>query len=179
MTSAESELYDKIKAFKLDLSDAVRPFSVKLAGEYRWTQVYTLRVIQEYKKFIFLAMVADHIVSPSAVVDRVWHQHLLFTHSYWDDLCGKVLNKPLHHTLGFGGKEEAINNYHLYTRTLTTYQKYFGSPPDDIWDAPPMKSRYPSYQWIDLDRYWVIPNPLYRIRQLHRKNVKSQRDSTN
>jgi hypothetical protein len=141
---------------------------VKLAREYRWNQIYALRVIQEYKKFIFLAMVADHIVSPSAAVDRVWHQHLLFTHSYWDDLCGKVLHKPLHHTLGFGGKEEAIKNYHLYEQTLKTYQKYFGNPPDDIWDAPPMRSKYPSYQWIDRNRYWIIPNPIYRLWRLFR-----------
>jgi hypothetical protein len=164
MTPAEVELYGKLKAFKLDFPGDIMPFSAKLAWEYRWSQIYTLRVIQEYKKFIFLAVVADHIVSPSAVVDRVWHQHLLFTHSYWDDLCGKVLNKPLHHTLGSGGKQEAMKNYHLYERTLETYQQYFGIPPADIWDAPPMRSRNRSYQWIDRDRYWIIPNPLYWLK---------------
>lgn len=169
MTPSQVELYDRIKAFKLDLPDVLLPFSVKLAWEYRWSQVYTLRVIQEYKKFIFLAMVADHIVSPSAVVDRVWHHHLLFTHSYWDELCGNVLNKPLHHTLGFGGKEEALKNYHLYELTLETYQRYFGTPPEDIWDYPPMRSKNPSYQWIDRDRYWTIPNPLFWFKYLFQK----------
>jgi hypothetical protein len=165
MKPAEAELYFKIRTFKLDFPDVVIPFSAKLAGEYQWSQVYTLRAIQEYKKFIFLAMVADHIVSPSAVVDRVWHHHLLFTHSYWEDLCGKVLHRQLHHTLGFGGKEEATKKYHLYELTIDTYQKYFGTPPDDIWDHPPMRGRYPSYQWIDLDRYWVIPRPLQWLKQ--------------
>jgi hypothetical protein len=165
MTPAEIDLYDRINKFPLDLPGVAMPFSVKLAWEYRWEQTYTIRAIQEYKKFIFLAMVADHIVSPSTIVDRVWHHHLLFTHSYWDDLCGKVLNKSLHHTLGFGGKDEALKHYHLYERTLETYRKYFGTPPDDIWDYPPMRSKYPSYQWIDVDRYWLMPDPRYWLKQ--------------
>jgi hypothetical protein len=164
MTPVEADLYGKIKAFKLDHPNMLMPFSAKLAKEYGWSQVYTIRAIQEYKKFIFLAAIAEHIVSPSVIVDRVWHHHLLFTHSYWDDLCDKIIKKPLHHTLGFGGKEEAMKNYHLYEQTISTYQTYFGTPPDDIWESPPMRSNYPSYQWIDLDRYWMIPNPLYWVR---------------
>jgi hypothetical protein len=163
MTPTEIELYDRIKAFKLDAPTATISFTAKLAWEYRWSPVYTIRAIQEYKKFIFLAMTAEHIVSPSVVVDRVWHHHLLFTHSYWDELCGKVLHKPLHHTLGFGGKQEATNDYYFYEQTLTTYQRYFGEPPDDIWDSPPMRSKNPSYQWIDRDRYWIIPNLLFWV----------------
>jgi hypothetical protein len=164
MTPVEADLYGKIKAFKLDHPNMLMPFSAKLAKEYGWSQVYTIRAIQEYKKFIFLAAFAEHIVSPSVIVDRVWHHHLLFTHSYWDDLCGKIIKKPLHHTLGFGGKEEAMKNYHLYEQTISTYQTYFGTPPDDIWESPPMRSNYPSYQWIDLDRYWIIPNPLFWVK---------------
>ena len=174
MNPLEAELYSKIKAFKLDFSNTIMPFSAKLAYEYRWSQVYTLRAIQEYKKFIFLAMVADHIVSPSAIVDRVWHHHLLFTHSYWDELCGKVLDKPLHHTLGFGGKEEAIKNYHLYELTIETYQRYFGTPPEDIWDHPPMRSKNPFYQWIDLNRYWIMPRPLYWLKQKYLSQCSEQ-----
>jgi hypothetical protein len=169
MSPNEIELYDRIKDFQLDLATAKFSFSAKLAWEYQWSQTYTIRAIQEYKKFIFLAMMADHIVSPSTIVDRVWHHHLLFTHSYWDELCGKVLNRPLHHTLGFGGKEEALKNYHLYKLTLETYHQYFGTPPSDIWESPPMRSQYPSYQWIDRDRHAIIPNPLFWWKYLFRK----------
>lgn len=165
MTPTQVELYAKIQKFKLDSLDDRRSFSAKLAWEYQWSQIYTLRAIQEYKKFLFLAMTADHIVSPSVVVDRVWHHHLLFTHSYWDELCGKVLDRPLHHTLGFGGKDEALKNYHLYELTLEAYCQYFGTPPNDIWETPPMRSQYPSYQWIDRDRYWIISNPLYWLKR--------------
>jgi hypothetical protein len=168
MTPTEVDLYDRIENFQLDVPGVQISFSTKLAWEYRWSQIYTLRAIQEYKKFLFLAMTAEQIVSPSVVVDRVWHHHLLFTYSYWDELCGKVLNRPLHHTLGFGGKEEALKNYHRYEFTLETYRRYFGTPPSDIWESPPMRSQYPSYQWIDRDRYWVMLRPLYWLKQFLR-----------
>jgi hypothetical protein len=166
MTPIEAKLYNKIKAFKLDNPSITMPFSIKLAREYGWNQIYTLRVIQEYKKFMFLAMIADHMVSPSVIVDRVWHHHLLYTHSYWDDFCGKVLPKSLHLSPGSGDRENMVKNYHLYAQTLQAYQKYFGDPPDDIWDALAISSGNPSHQWIDRDQNWIIPNPIYWLKSL-------------
>lgn len=165
MTPTEQELYQKIFDFQLDDPNAVFPFSYKLSWQYRWTYIYTLRVIQEYKKLIFLAMVADHIVSPSAPVDRVWHFHLIYTHSYWDELCGKILKKPLHHSPGLGGKEDGIKFEYLYKRTLETYHNYFGTPPDDIWHNPRRRTEFMSFQWIDRQQYLIVPNPLYWLQR--------------
>jgi hypothetical protein len=143
MTPIEADLYDRIKKFQLDDQNVKVTFSIKLGWEYRWSKVYIIRAIQEYKKFIFLAMVSEHIVSPSTVVDRVWHHHLLFTHSYWNDFCGKILHKSLHHSPGSGSKEDMDKNKRLYKLTLATYRHYFGDPPDDIWDDPSMRSPNP------------------------------------
>ena len=157
MTYTEADLYKRICDFQLDSSSAIFPFSYKLAWEYQWTGIYTYRAIQEYKKFVFLAMVADHIVSPSTTVDRVWHLHLLYTHSYWDEFCGKVLKKPLHHSPSLGGKQEGLKYHHYYQQTLETYQQYFDIPPPDIWNSPKLKGEKIAYQWVDRDRYWLIP----------------------
>lgn len=157
MTPAQADLYKQICDFKLDPDFAIFPFSNKLAWEYQWSGVYTYRVIQEYKKFVFLAMVADHIASPSTAVDRVWHFHLLYTHSYWDEFCGKILKKPLHHSPSLGGKTEGLKYRYYYYQTLCTYQKYFGMPPPDIWHEPKLRSERVSYQWIDRDLYWITP----------------------
>ena len=116
MNPAEQNLYKRICNFNLDTPISIFPFSHKLSWEYRWSEIYTIRVIQEYKKFVFLAMVADHVVSPSTPVDRVWHLHLLYTHSYWDKFCGEVLNKPLHHSPSLGGKEEGLKYHYFYER---------------------------------------------------------------
>jgi hypothetical protein len=161
MTATEQKLYTKICNFKLDETEGEFPFSAKLAWEYQWNGIYTFRAIQEYKKFVFLAMVTDHVVSPSAIVDRVWHLHLLYTHSYWDKFCGELLGKPLHHNPSLGGKQESLKYYHLYQQTIEIYQRYFGDPPADIWHHPGSRSEKISGQWIDRDRYWVIPKPMW------------------
>ena len=106
MTPLQIDLYQKICNFKLDNPQAIYSFSDKLAWEYQWTKIYTYRVIKEYKKFIFLAMIAKHIVSPSTDVDRVWHLHLLYTHSYQ-----KIMGvKPMSfNTNIFGGAFQATS----------------------------------------------------------------------
>lgn len=133
MNSVEADLYKRICDFELDDSSASFPFSHKLARECGWTSIYTFRVIQEYKKFMFLGMVADHVVSPSKSIDLVWHLHLIYTHSYWEKFCAEVLRQPFHHSPSRGGKNQRIKYDRLYQQTLTTYQIYFGNPPADIW----------------------------------------------
>jgi len=160
MNAQESELYAKIREFQLDYLEAKYPLSAKLAWEYHWTEIYTLRAVHEYKKFVFLATITDRIVSPSTTIDRVWHHHLLYTHSYWQDFCGKVLNKPLHHYPGGGGTEEFTRDCLRYQYTLELYQSHFGDPPADIWDSPPLQSNHLAHH----KRYWLIPNPIYWLK---------------
>src|SRR3712207_2625356 len=106
INSQQGELYQRIQAFPLDTADAHLPFSQRLARDNGWTIEYTQRVIDEYKKFIFLAVVAEHPVTPSDQVDQVWHLHLLYTRSYWEEFCPKVLQMPLHHGPTQGGSRE-------------------------------------------------------------------------
>jgi hypothetical protein len=133
MTPVEIDLYGRICEFNLDNPAASFPFSHKLAKECQWTSEYTLRTIAEYKKFVFLAMVANHLVSPSVPIDLVWHLHLLYTNSYWNHFCGGVLGKPFHHSPSLGGVAETKKYTQLYQQTISTYQHYFGIPPSDIW----------------------------------------------
>lgn len=166
MKPAEEKLYQQICDFNLDISGVIFPFSHKLSWLCRWSEIYTIRVIQEYKKFLFLAIVADHIVSPSAPIDSAWHLHLLYTQSYWNDLCGKILQKTIHHAPGLGGKEEELKYLHLYERTLETYQKYFGTPPNDIWFPPRLRGEPLSFRWIDAKQYWILPNCIYWFKKV-------------
>jgi hypothetical protein len=156
MNQLEADLYRRICDFDLDDRGAIFPFSQKLAREYQWTSAYTLRAIQEYKNFMFLGMVSDQIVSPSVPIDLVWHLHLIYTHSYWNQFCGEVLGKPFHHSPSSGGKSEKLKYDRLYQQTLIAYQLYFGTPPADIWiNAPVRRSS---------KKYWIVPNLIDWIR---------------
>ncbi|MCU0736684.1 MAG: hypothetical protein MUF20_14420, partial [Methylotetracoccus sp.] len=110
------------------------PFSARLARENGWSQDFARRVIEEYKRFLFLVSVSDHMLTPSEAVDEAWHLHLVYSQSYWEDLCGKVLERPLHHQPTNGGQAQAAHFRDCYERTLDAYEDWFSIPaPKDIW----------------------------------------------
>ena len=90
------ELYRRIQAFSLDQPNTQLSFSKRLARDNSWSTDYASRVIEEYKKFVLLAVVAGHPVTPSDQVDQVWHLHLSYTRSYWEEFCPKILQTTLH-----------------------------------------------------------------------------------
>lgn len=130
----QRERYDRIQAFSLDLPDVSLPFSQRLAQENKWSVAFTHQVIVEYKKFAFLAVTAEHPVTPSKAVDKAWHLHLIYTKSYWDVFCPQVLQAPLHHDPTEGGSDEQQKFEDWYRQTRDSYQHFFGqAPPQDIW----------------------------------------------
>jgi hypothetical protein len=128
------ELWQNMLDFKFDDPDAEYPLSHRLADDQGWEQLFALRVLEEYRKFMFLIMVTDHMCVPSKIVDEAWHLHLIYTRSYWYGLCKGVLGREVHHSPSKGGKAEEDKFAGLYERTLDSYEKYFGAtPPADIW----------------------------------------------
>ena len=76
------QLWKNIKAYEFDQDGGEYTFSLRLASEQCWTKVFTEQAIEEYRKFMYLAATADQMVSPSEIVDHVWHQHLVYTKRY-------------------------------------------------------------------------------------------------
>ncbi len=89
---------------------------------------------------MFLALVADHQVTPSDQVDQVWHLHLLYSDAYWNDFCPRVLGRPLHHHPAKGGQAEQDRFHEQYRATIRSYRQHFGEPPLDLW--PPVDVRF-------------------------------------
>jgi len=158
MNATQLTLWEKIKQFPIDDGAATLPFSARLAKEQRWTTKFTQRAILEYKRFIFLCCVLDKGASPSGIVDEVWHLHLTYTRSYWEDFCRNTLGRDLHHIPSTGGDEQHHKHQEWYKETLAQYKAFFDSdPPDDIWPSPgiqapklpPIKtSFYKNAAWI-------------------------------
>ncbi len=157
-------------AFELDEPGAQLPFTSRLAREQGWLHVYAGRVVVEYKRFVALAMLAGHPVTPSEAVDQVWHLHMIYTRSYWHGLCRDVLGRELHHGPTAGGAEEDIKFVDWYHKTLAGYRRLFGSDaPPDIW-APPEKrfNHAGRTRWVDTSAFWLMPKPSF-IRNIHQK----------
>ncbi|MCX6855218.1 MAG: hypothetical protein NTV80_09950 [Verrucomicrobia bacterium] len=159
MSYLEDPLWQKIVAFELDSPASPLQFSQRLARENAWSLDFAQRVIQEYRRFLYLASAAGHPVTPSDEVDQAWHLHLVYTHSYWGDLCPNVLGKALHHGPTKGGASEDSKFRQWYETTLASYQRIFGSvPPSNIW--PDSEMRFSSdLQWtrVNAATNWILP----------------------
>ncbi len=154
-------LWQKLTELELDAVDASLTFTRRLARENDWSINYTSRVIDEYRRFVYLTQRCDHQVTPSDEVDQAWHLHLTYTQSYWNDLCHSALNRPLHHGPTKGGKSEGIRFEDQYARTLASYEEIFGhAPPEEIW--PPSEIRFgeaASFVRVNKQHVWVLPKP--------------------
>lgn len=134
-------LYARIRAFPMDERPVAYGFLDRLARDNAWSRPYAARVIDEYKKFLYLCATAGVPMTPSREVDEAWHLHLLYTRSYWERLCKQVLGRPLHHHPTQGGAAERAKFHAWYERTLAAYRAAFGAePPADIW--PPASIRF-------------------------------------
>jgi hypothetical protein len=153
------ETMSRIMAFELDEVASQLPFTSRLAREQGWTHVFAGRAVDEYKRFIALAMFAGHPVTPSEQVDQVWHLHLVYTRSYWHGLCREILGRDLHHGPTLGGAEENGKFEDWYRKTLDSYERVFQKiPPPDIW--PPVEERFANAgagRWVDSSKFWLVP----------------------
>jgi hypothetical protein len=158
MNLEQAAFYQRLQVFSLDHPDAHLSFSRRLARDNNWSLPYANRVIEEYKKFAFLAVVAGHPVTPSDQVDQVWHLHLLYTHSYWEVFCPQVLQTPLHHGPTQGGNQERHKFTNWYEQTLASYNQFFGAPPADIWSPSHIRfSREIHFVRVNTHQNWIIP----------------------
>lgn len=116
---------------------ATRAFAGKLRRKLGWDTRFALRAIDEYRKFVFLGVTGDSPVTPSKVIDQVWHEHLLFTKPY-REFCRDVLHHDFDHhpeLVPVDTQTEAFSQQ--YEQTLQRYVEQFNVlPPTDIWGTP-------------------------------------------
>lgn len=153
----EAKLRERLWQLELDHDGSSLPFSRRLARDNGWSRDYADRAVEEYRRFVYLAAVAGHPVTPSDEVDQVWHLHLCYTRSYWDEMCGEILGMPLHHGPTRGGKSERAKFDDWYRCTLASYERVFGEqPPRELWPEP--AERFAVRQWrrVDVGDTWLV-----------------------
>lgn len=132
----DHNLWLALEKFEVDAGDETLTFIQRLARENGWSISFARKVFTEYKKFIFLAIISPGQVTPSDQVDQAWHLHLSYTQSYWNDLCGRILPRPLHHGPTKGGPAEDDRFWQQYEDTLSLYRQAFAqSAPSEIWPS--------------------------------------------
>lgn len=162
----EDELWNRIDAFELDDPDSDFSFSDRLARENGWKHAYTLRCIEEYKRFMYLVCKSGHPVTPSDQVDQVWHLHLLYTQSYWVEFCEKTIGRKIHHEPTKGGQKEKDRYHNYYEETRASYKKFFQEDaPSDIWPDSTIRFGQIVFQRVNLHKYQILPRLSYWMKK--------------
>lgn len=156
-----SPLWQSLRAMRIAPEGAALSFAARLGRENGWTRDYAEAVIEEYRRFLYLAATSGRPVTPSEDVDQAWHLHLGYTRHYWDVLCAQILGRALHHEPTQGGRDEAARYLAQYEATLCLYRQTFGAAaPADLW--PNAGTRFAARpQWVDRARYWPVPKALF------------------
>lgn len=132
-----TQLWNKVAAAFGGPDASTKAFASKIARKHGWSTLFALRAIDEYRKFVFLGVTSAEIVTPSKVIDTVWHEHLLFTRAY-REFCRDVLQRDFDHHPELMPTEEQTSVYaQQFEATLQRYQREFRvAPPGDIWGTP-------------------------------------------
>ncbi|MEO5646227.1 MAG: hypothetical protein ABIO57_03985 [Candidatus Paceibacterota bacterium] len=135
-----THLWDKVQAVFGGEDASMRAFAQKVADKKKWTLSFTRKVIQEYKKFTYLAVVGTNQVTPSKLVDELWHEHLLFTQGY-RKFCEEVLEYDLNHDPSLLETSKEIGIFSAqYEDTVALYKKEFGiDAPEELWGITKFK----------------------------------------
>ena len=137
-----THLWDEIAAKFGGQSPFTKAFAAKLSRKLNWEKKFALRAIWEYKKFIYLGVTSDFSVTPSKVIDQVWHEHILFSNGY-RKFCKEIIKYDFDHNpelVFVSSQTEAFQSQ--YFHTIELYKKEFGSdPPAEIWDITKFKGK--------------------------------------
>lgn len=130
-----AKLWARLEAFRFDSANDTSSLSDQLVAAESWSATYAARVVEEYRRFLYLSQVLPGQAAPSEPIDRAWRLHADFGDAYWNGLCGRTLGQVL--------KPEApeceggIRRHpHQYAETVAAYTAEFGAPPPgDIWEG--------------------------------------------
>ena len=100
---------------------ATKAFADKLARKLGWSSPFARKAVAEYRKFVYLGMVSDFSVTPSKVIDQVWHEHQLLTQAY-RRFCDEILGRHFDHHPELIPTDDQLANYETqYRGTLALY----------------------------------------------------------
>jgi hypothetical protein len=95
------------------------------------TEAKAVEGLNETLRFLHLCSVADSSLTPSEVVDMIWHELILFTRTYYL-FCNSKFGEFVHHQ----PSNDHTNVINQYKKTLTLYKLHFGTPNNHYWPIP-------------------------------------------
>eukprot|EP01084_Bolivina_argentea_P077971 141478_1 len=104
----------------------------RVSSDNAWTYEFAIKASHEYSKFLYIIKHFGSPAVPSKVVDLIWHQHILTTKVYMDDMQS-IFGKYIHHNPAYT-ETERIKNGDKSKIFRKRYNKLFGEMPNDVWN---------------------------------------------
>lgn len=133
-TDAQRALWQRLCDYRFDDDDS-NEFLTRVATTSLLALSEARAALDEYRRFCFLAVTVAHAVTPSQLVDEVWHTHIVDTRRY-ERFRTEVLQYDLHHVPSRGGSGEELKHQRQYADTIDSYRRFFGLPPSRFWPEP-------------------------------------------
>lgn len=141
---ASANIWGKISEVFGGVNANTKAFAAKIARKHGWKNKFALMAVQEYKKFVYLGIVSDFHVTPSKIIDTVWHEHLLFTKAY-REFCKQVIACDFDHHPELLPVDSETDIFHAqYNDTLDLYRSEFGKEPvTAVWQQTKYQKENP------------------------------------
>ncbi|MGO0999471.1 TIGR04222 domain-containing membrane protein [Lysobacter sp. CA196] len=133
-TEAQRALWQRLCDYRFDDDDS-NEFLTRVATTSLLALSEARAALDEYRRFCFLAVTVAHAVTPSQLVDEIWHTHIIDTRRY-ERFRTEVLRYELHHVPSRGGSGEELKHQRQYADTVDSYRRFFGLPPSRFWPEP-------------------------------------------
>lgn len=105
----------------------------RLTEDENWDPGYARQAVEEYGRFIYLSRVSPGKVTPSDIIDTVWHAHITDSRAYTEDFCQRLFGEIVHHEPATG-PADIPRHEAQFAATLALYKAEFGTdPPAEIW----------------------------------------------
>ena len=112
---SNSELWQAIK--NVPLPDVVTPkdwtrpsktetFQERLSSEHDLTEESARRLVEEYRRFLYLKAIDGGSLTPSERVDQAWHLHMEIAGEGWAQFCDEVLKFRIDHRTGLSRRKQ-------------------------------------------------------------------------
>lgn len=131
-------LWQRLAGFNFPLSRPSWRLADLVARELRVTKRNAALIVDEYRRFLYLAATAEEPVAASPVIDKVWRLHLRDHVAYTGALSREVVRREI---IRREPRPPPLRDP-AYVRTLALYRQEFTQAPfDRAWPGPGLLRR--------------------------------------
>ena len=87
--------------------------------------------LNETLRFLYLCSRSDSSLTPSQLIDELWHEFILFTRTY-HAFCKDKFGQFVHHQ----PDDQRASVINQYQKTLQQYEVHFGQADNRYWPVP-------------------------------------------